>query len=798
MKQIILAIIVALLLFFMIADVARAQDKIQITGTLTDSTSHAPIGFATVSLKTDKNAPVKVMLSKDDGSFKLDVTKQGDYNLVVSVVGYQTKTIAVNSKSANLGTITLAQSGKQLKGVEIAANRPIVKQEADRVTYDMQADPDAKVSNLLDMMRKLPYVTVDGDDNILLKGQSSYKILINGKPSSMMERDPKNIMRSIPASTIQRIEVITIPPAKYDAEGLGGIINIITNKKVDAGYNGTLNANGNYPSGPGIGTSFTVKSGKFGVSGYAGGNLSNNPVTIYSTERTTTGPTTDLVQNGNSKGNGRNGYFSAELSYEIDSLNLVSGQFNINGNKNNSNSYQTSFLTGPKPLGYNLTNLGNGNGSGNDASLNYQLGFKNDKNKLLTFSYRYWDYNSYSANSIATTNRVGYNTPDYNQNNETFASEHTLQADYAKSNKQWNLETGLKTIFRDAKSDFEYNSLDAPSGQFLPNSALSNNFNYTQDIYAGYISTQYKGKAWGIKAGLRAEQTVTDANFLSTASSVHQNYFDVVPQVAINLEISKSDGFNAGFSQRLKRPNINRLNPYVDRSNPNFVSTGNPDLHRTLINEIQFGYHYNGAVSLNIGTVYDFVTGLDMNVSTYDPATQITTTTYQNLGKARGLGASVNVNWPIGKKLNYSLNSNTMFFWIDGPVNGVEVENQVLAVNVATSLGYNFDKGWRVSGEFDINGRNPTGLQGYRKAFTGSVFNVNKQIIKNKLTASASVRNPFTKYRTDFTLNTADNFVQTNYNQVNYRSFTVSLNYNFGKLKEGIKKSQHGINNDDK
>ncbi len=165
-----------------------------------------------------------------------------------------------------------------------------MKQEVDRISYDLQADPESKVFSVLDMMRKVPLLSLDADNNILLKGNSDFKILINGKPSSMVERNYKEILRTMPASSIERIEVITTPPAKYDAEGLAGIINIITNKKLDNGYNGSLNFSERFPNGgPGFGGSFSAKFGKIGMSAFGGASIFKSPQIINSTSRNTFG-----------------------------------------------------------------------------------------------------------------------------------------------------------------------------------------------------------------------------------------------------------------------------------------------------------------------------------------------------------------------------------------------------------------------------------------------------------------------------------------------------------------------------
>lgn len=778
---------------------AQVPANYSVLGKVADAGTKQPMSYTTVILKNDKNAVVKQMVTKTDGSFAFTGVSRSKYNIVLVNVGYQNKTIAVEAADASkpntdLGVINMEVQLNNLKEVAIKADKPIIKQEIDRLSYDLQADPESKVSNVLEMMRKVPFISVDANENILLKGNSSYRIFINGKPSGMLERDPKNILRSMPASTIQRIEVITTPPAKYDAEGLGGIINIITTKVTAAGYNGTLNLNGRYPAGPGLGTTFNFKEGKFGVSTFGGSSFNNTPQTeSLNTRATTNNSPTNLVQRGTTKAEGKSAYFGTEISYEIDSLNLLTAQFNVSGSRSNGDVFQNSVLSGGSGVlqGYDLANTSTGSGKSIDASLNYQLGFKRDKAKLLTFSYRYMNFNSDNNNVQLLTNRINYAMPDLLQDNNTKTLEQTLQVDYVRGLKKWLVEAGVKGILRSNGSDFQYSSVNGASN------ASSNNYDGTQNILAAYNTWQYTGKKWGVKAGIRIEQTLTDADFVSTATNVRQNYLNVVPSLSMNWTLSKTSSLNFGYSQRLRRPNVNKLNPFVDRSNPNFLIAGNPELRRTLINSAQLSYRTSKKASLTVSVTYDFVNGMELPVATLDPVTQITTTTYKNMGNIRAYGSSANLNYPITKQFTFSTNANAQYFTMQGEVAGIMQRNQVWVISSSSSLGYTLNSGWRFVAAVDVTGRNPTGLQGFSNGFVGTSLNINKPLIKNKLTFSASVRNPFTKYRYNITQTNGNDFTQLTTGQLYFRSFTASLNYNFGKLKDAIKKNKRGINNDD-
>jgi ferric enterobactin receptor len=463
------------LIFCCLQAKSQVTPPLIIKGVVTDSVTSKALAYATLILKNDKLVTLRSTSSKADGTFAFTNVKPGKFFLSVIAVGYRSKAVPVqltdNSAVQDLGSLTLSPATGRLKEVVVMGDKPLIRQEIDRISYDLKADPESKVNSVLEMMRKVPLLSLDADDNIQLQGNSNYKILINGKPSSMVDRSPREILRSMPASTIERVEVITTPPAKYDGEGLAGIINIITTKKTDNGYNGTINLSERFPvGGPGIGATLTGKFSKFGVAVSTGASKNSSPQTINSYSRFTQGnnPTT-LLQNGTRKLSGESGYLGTELSYEINSLNLISAEFNVNGNHTENANFQRSDLSnvnGGLLQGYSLLNGLDGDGKGLDASLNYQLGFKKDKNRMLTFSYRYMSFSNAQYNNIDVLNEVSFTFPDYRQYNNGRSAENTFQLDYVHPVKKVNIEAGAKAIFRNNRSNFNYDVFNELAGSF--------------------------------------------------------------------------------------------------------------------------------------------------------------------------------------------------------------------------------------------------------------------------------------------------------------------------------------------
>jgi ferric enterobactin receptor len=788
-----------LLFLLLLGRLAYAQEKgFHVQGILNDSTSGHPVEFVTLTLLQEQKA-VKGGYSQPDGTFKISGLEAGRYELRITAVGYAEVLLSleIKSDSKDLGRIVLTENRAGLKEVKITAARPIVQQEADRLVYDTQADPESKVFSVLEMMRKVPFLSLDGDDNILLKGNGGFRIFINGKPSAMLERNYKDVLRSMPAASIQKIEVITTPPAKYDAEGLAGIINIITNKRIDNGYTGNLNGNWRGPvGGPGLGGTLSARLGKWGLSVFGGGNEYLVPFVDFSTSRTSSIILTE--QQGANRSGSKNAYLGTEVSYELDSLNLFSVQFNVNGNKSTSLGRQTSRILAASDLReqYRLENIGNGRGDGNDVAFNYQRGFKADKNRLLTFSYRYFGFENNQTNTISIDDRVLYTLPDYRQVNNQRSSEQTVQTDFVYPAKKVSVEAGIKAIFRKNESDFAYLSRLPDSGEYQEQGSMSNRYSNAQNIYGLYNTYRHKSKTWDIRAGFRIEQTVLDADFISTGSTVSQNYFNVIPSVAIGRKVGKGN-LGIGYTQRIQRPGIYQLNPFVDRTNPNFERAGNPNLRPSLMNDINVNYSWSKKTSVNVALGHVFIKNMIFPVLVYDKSTGISRASYDNVGRARLLPTfNVNVNHPFSKVWNFSLNGRIGYGMTEGIVDGKEIKNKGVMYGAFVSSGYRFPKTWRVNVNLNLNGPN-LNIQDRTNGMLYSSLSVSKDLVKDKLSFSAVVNNPTGKLVRRTRNSFGPEFLQYYESHEYFRSFQMSLNYKFGKLKEPIKKASRVIRNDD-
>ncbi|MCD2424510.1 outer membrane beta-barrel protein [Niabella pedocola] len=776
------------------------QKPAMLSGFVKDSLSKEPVAFATISVFSNAPVPDTIFHCDERGFFK--VMRPAAQRLVVTAAGYHQKTVAADTVLLFPGSVIfLKPQSQELKTVTVSAARPLIRREVDKLIYNTEADPESKFRSTLEILKKVPYLSLDAQGNLLLKGQSGYRILVNGKPSGMMDHNAMEILKSLPASTIQSIEVYTTPPSKYDAEGLSGIINIITTRKIGAGYKGTLNLNGSTPTGgPGGGFSFTATHEKFGVELYGGANASRNPLVHTGTSRSTTGDVpTELTVSGTNKSNNRGRYIGSQFSYEIDSLQLLTAQLNLNGFNSNGSVSRLSMLEGTSSLlqQFRQQNTARGSNNGFDGALNYQLGFKKDKSKIFTASYRFMQYQAENRSENTFSDRVHYDIFDFNQLNNTSTQEHTGQADYIQNLKQIKLEAGVKAIFRQNGSDFH--TLQYVNNAFQEDPEQQNVFTNHQTVLSAYNSYQLALKQWSFKAGARLEQTINQINFQSTHTQVNKTYFNLVPTVVINRNNTDGSYLNLGYSQRLKRPGINRMNPFVNRSNPDFEESGNPDLRATLLHNFDLSYGFNRKQSVNIGLNYAFAHNFDLRYSRYDPATRITYITYSNSGDISALVLNLNLNLAVTKALKTVINGNLAHFWIESDADAQAQKLTRFIYSASLNNTYTFPKNWVAGAAADFYGKNiaPAQVQGTVNGFIATSFSLSKTVLNHKLAFSAYINNPFTKYRSSRTEISGFNFTQADFTETYFRKAGISVNYKFGKLKQDIKRGKRGINNND-
>ena len=802
-----------LILFCVLSIEAKADNSgsFSIKGQVVDSLTNETVPYATlrIALASAPQKPVKLLACDIDGNFETSLTSAGKYIISLQSIGKAPAerrfTVSEKNRNLNLGKLYMNEDNQRLDEVTVTAQKPLVKVEIDKLSYNLEDDPEAKTSNTLDMLRKVPMVTVDGDDKIQLKGSTNFKIYLNGKPSNLLSNNPSDVLKSMPANSVKNIEVITDPGAKYDAEGIGGIINIITTKNALQGYTGTVRGSastlGRY-RGSGY---VSAKIGKVGLTANYTYNYENSPWNDSRSLREDFTATKEhtLNQIGRSKRKGPFQFGYLEGSYEVDSLNLLTLGVNLfEGKMKTRSEYEVNMLDidGNPVYNYDRRSRAESTFGSTDVSLDYQHS-THKKDELLTLSYRF----SHNPNNSDDYTDI-YNQHNYNQLrrypesniNDASTSEHTGQVDYTTPTwKDQTLEVGLKYIFRQSRSETERTVYNDSIDHWENVTANDASFRHTQHIYAAYLGYVLKLNKFGIKAGLRAEGTALNVKYaLAADKNFDTHYFDLVPNGTLSYQINMTQQVRLGYNMRIQRPGIWYLNPYVNNVDPQNISYGNPNLDSEKSNNINFNYSmFAQKFSVNASASYTFVNNSIEQYTFIDPAMPgVSQRTYGNIGKKQQTGFFLYGNWNAASFFSVYMNAGLDYTDLRSDHN--DMKNSGFSGRLFMGTRFNLPMDFRI----DVNGGyfSPwIQLQGKGSSFHFIGFRLNKDFLKKKLTVTLGCESPFWKTMKMEQTTTDRNFnmVSTNYRSM--RDFRISVSYRFGTLKEAIKKVRRGISNDD-
>ncbi|MGN7820705.1 outer membrane beta-barrel family protein [Chitinophaga sp. 22536] len=765
---------------------ARQQGG-SITGQVADSVSRKPVEFATVVLmQAADRKTVAHTLTDNKGDFRFTGVAYGVYRIGITMLGYAPlllDTIRVDAANAahRLSPRYLSTTTQQLSGVTVAGKKPLIELQDEKLIYNVENDIDKDNSSASDIMRKIPMLTVDADGTIKLKGQTNYKVLLNGRATSLITKDPKEALKAYPASIIKKIEIITEPSAKYDAEGIGGIINIITQRDV-IGYNGSLFTNYNTIGRYSGGGSISARRKKVGITAYAGGNIdqSHNSNTI-SRQSLLPGDKGLLEQSTEFKRNNKMLYGSLEMTYDIDTANSLTLFGNGNISKMTQLMPQISHWadsTG-KPIQSGTNNSDSySQGHGTGAGLDYQHKFRKPGHELsLVFNM----VNSYGDGHTDNSQVYVPGTDSFYRNNTVFTNRAIVtQADYSLPlpHEQF-LETGFK-------GTFQYNTNTATQevrnkeGAMVPNPSRENIFNTTLNVLAFYVTYRFKiGTKLSVKPGFRLEQTHQTGDFVSTKTRINSDYLSPIPTVNITWQLQPMTSLSFSYSRRLERPNIFAMNPYVNDNDPYNIFYGNPNLKPSYANS--FGAYFNKImekITFNAGLDYTFINNSIQNIITVDPAKGISATTYDNIGKSNSVGISTSMRFALTKKWNVSINgrgSHSNFS------DGNTIRSSGFSGSAYFNTDYNFGHSFRADGYCYFYSGSPS-VQGTSGSNTGYGFTLRKDFLDRKLSVSIAADQPFRKQRPAIseTNDPAFHRVYTSYFPAN--TYTFSVSWRFGKL----------------
>lgn len=833
MKGLLRVKLVTLLILLTCTQLLTAQQKestsFQIQGILLDSITRQGEPYATIKVarKESPQKAVKMLVSDMNGKFKERVPGSGSFLLTITSVGRTTITrpftASQGEKMIDFGTMLVSDASNELGQIEVVAQKPLVKADVDKIEYNIQDDPDSQSNSLLEMLRKVPLVTVDGEDNIKVNGSSSFKVYVNGRPNNMMSNNPTEVLRSMPANSIKHIEVITNPGPKYDAEGVGGILNIVTVGSGMEGYTATFS--GNVSNNGGGGSLFsTVQKGKLTVSARYNYDYSKQPKSHSGGTRTTlperlTEHSSDVLYENSNKGNHRFHAGSLEASYEIDTLRLVSMSFGLwgGGYRGDRDGHQLGSHPSLGEL-YEYATVGRTKNSwfSIDGGIDYQRLF-HTQNRMLTFSYKintnpstsddYTDYVNKTA--VPEWEDFIHRLTNLHTDGKQHTTEHTFQVDYTTPiGKLHTIEGGVKYILRDNAADndrYEQTS-DSPEADYAFDEEYSSHYKHQNDILAAYLGYGLKWKKLSGRLGLRYEFTHQEVKYLlGKGEDFQKDFNDLVSSASIGYQLTDLSNLRLGYNMRIYRPGIWYLNPYLDDSNPSNLSQGNPNLNSEKSHNLNLSYsNFTQKFNLNVGIHYSFTNNSIEHVNTLMQDTEIPGlqnptgkevlySTYYNMGKNRTVGLNGYINWNATSNTRLYLNINGSYVYIKGAEN---LKNDGWTMFAFGGIQQTLPKDWRIS--LNLMGQTPwIMLQGKGSRFFDYSLSVNKSFLKKRLTLSAYASNFFKKYKRNSSHLKDVNFVQDSYNRYTRQRFGFSISYRIGELKASVKKATRSISNDD-
>ena len=780
----------------------NAPVKGKITGKVTDAVTKVIVDYATVSLyKPGAAAPFNGGSTDPKGNFKLDNIPDGDYTLTVEFLGYKKQTIphviiSSTVRSVALGNILLSPVQNELKGVTITAKTPTVENKIDKLVYSPANDLTAQGGAALDVLKKVPMVSVDIDGNVELMGNANVRFLINGKPSSIFGASLADALQSIPASQIKNIEVITNPGAKYDAEGTGGIINIILKDSKVQGINGSINLSGGTRLQNGS-FNLNARKGNFGVNAFFGGDDQINSTSINTTNRTSYSNTRDTVTSLYQKGTSafkRGGYQSGiSFNWDITPKDNLTASINFNhfGNHSiSSTNINQSTLSTLTNLAADTSSTNNANSKfsahSTDWSLAYKKTFATEGQELDVL------YNaSYGSNTINYTQQQDYTNVVFPssgaiESNPGNDKETDISFDYTQPVvKNFTIETGGKAVIETLENTVNTQTLT--DGFYIPNPSQSYSFNYKRTILAYYVSTSFSlfNNFLDGKAGLRYEHTKSTSDFPNTTIP---SYGIFAPSFVLSHKLDQTQSIKFSYSYRLERPDYRSLNPFYNITDPHNISTGNPDLKPELGHNFELGYNksFDKGPNIYVAAFYRYNTNDLQSFTTFYQSLKIGDTTYSsvslnqryNIGREVSEGVNLFGSLPVGK-LTFRTN---MFFAdrITSNPGSPQVSGFTYRINLNTSYDFGHDFAAEVFGNYRSS---QVGIQGKNPAFYFYNMAVRKQIMKKKASIGLTAANPFNNYVKQVSTTYGGNFYQTNIREVPFRSFGISLTYKFGKLE---------------
>lgn len=792
----------------MLACAASAQTTI-VKGSVLDSLTRQGEPAAVISFfrSGETGTPEAFTVTAEDGTFEKEISGRGNYVLHFSNMGRRSRTVPFGLQGQDvldLGEILVQDDVQTLKAGSVTAQKTLVVMDVDKITYKMEDDVDSKTSTVLEMLRKVPMVSVDGQDNITVNGSQNFQIYVDGKPNPMLSANASQILKVMPASAVKRIEVVTNPGAKYDAEGVGGVLNLITGASPEEGRSmldgqyGSVNLQGS-TKGYGGGLYYSLQRGKwaFSLSGNGSNTYVNGADAVI--ERMQKLEVGDFLTKTEGRSDVQTPFYngSLNLSYEIDTLNLITIGAGYTGNILSSDSdFQADFVLPSMKYSYGGNNFSRTMTNSITANMDYQHTWARNPERSLVVSYQ---FSGTPAVTDVTNTFLDAAMPDSRTDGRTNSMSHTGQADFSTpvgAKPDHVINAGAKFIARHNSSHQSRFIHDGSGYVNVQDSGVD--YDFYNNI--GALYAEYSGKfgSVGLKAGARYEHTWQNVTYAqSQEKDFNLNYGNLVPNASVQYNISMTQNIGLAYNMRISRPGITYLNPFVDDlSDPSAKTYGNPDLVAETGHNISLTYNYYSPKWILTMTLRQGFVRNGMSAYSFYDDEHIMNTTYGNIVGSSTTGLNAFVMWIPGQKTRVMFNGSGSY--ADIRSKKLDQSNGGWTYSALLSLQQTLPWDLRLSVNAIASGRTVT-LQGWSSGMVIGTFGLTRSFLEDRLSLSLNGLTHLTGGRAlkIESVSETDEFLSRTVTGIPLRMISLNLSFSFGKQDNvKLKKSRKSIESD--
>lgn len=761
----------------------------KIVGHVVDQDTEKPLDFATISVLTKPDSTVVTGgISELDGQFEIEVPF-GSYIIKVEFISYQAifiddVTVDKEHQIVDLGKIGISPSAQLLQEVNVIAEKSEVQFDLDKRTFNIGKDLANKGGSAEEILDNIPSVSVDIEGNVSLRGSENVQILIDGKPSGLIGLGDAGGLKSLPANMIEKVELVTNASARYDAEGTSGIINIVLKKDQKNGVNGSVDVSAGIPESYGLGVTLNVRKKvinyflNYGLRQRTGPRRGFTFQEFYDENS----PIPYTEQFHNSSRGGLSNSFRGGMDFYLTEKDVLTGAFTYRIGDDYSDALIQFYDFNTVRQLMNISERTQDETEVEDNleyELNYERKFDREGQKFIAqFQYRN-NAETESADYLETPFDANYFRTEepilaQRSNNRESHGNILMQADYVHPySKDKKVEMGVKATFGNIGNKYLVEELRENNWTNLV--ALSNNFNYQEDILAAYFIFANKIGKWSYQGGLRAEQSRVITELLETDELNDRSYGNLFPSAHLNYEIDKGNALQWSYSRRISRPRFWSLNPFFSFSNARSIRGGNPNLDPEFTDSYEMGYlKYWSTVTLGSSLYYRHTTGVIERIARVD-GEGITRIQPENLSTQNAYGVEVTTSADFNKWWRLDFSANLYSETTRGQIGDLILENSAFTYNNRLNSKMKFWKDAEFQLRFDYRAPQNT-TQGRRKSMSGLDIGLSKDVMNRKGTITFSMRDILNtrKWRNE---TFGDNFYMESEFQRQPRQTTLSFNY---------------------